>query len=209
MLVNLQPTFETDRNGWAPRLSLEYQVIGKHTTWRASGAIVTLLPNIFQTNFITSTNPFVLSLFITAQPGAPLNFSNTVQGFPLPQLYATNGQLLFASGRTSDVAPNTQWDLQRFETDLAALTPGHQLSPVSVLGVYKGFGNGYTGSYSTGFDQELGDLKISAYYMATVGVRLPCHELSRTATRARSPATLPTPISILPEPSPAAMAWNS
>jgi hypothetical protein len=172
MLVNLQPTFKTDWNGWGPRLGLEFQVT-KHTVWRASAAIVTLLPNIYQTNFITSTNPFELSLFITAQPAASLNFHNTVSPFPLPQLYTTGGQLLFASGRTTDVPPNTQWDLQRFENDLAALTPGHQLSPVSVIGVYKGFGNGYTGSYSTGFDQDLGDLKLTAYYIATVGVRLP------------------------------------
>lgn len=172
MLVNLQPTFHTDWNGWGPRLGIDWR-IGKHTVWRASGAIVTLLPNIYQTNFITSTNPFLLTLFMTAGRGAPLNFQSATAEFPLPQLYAANGQLLFPAGRTADVAPNTEWDLQRFENDLAALTPGHQVHAIAVNGVNSNFRNGYTGAYTTGFDHDFGDVKLSASYVATVGVGLP------------------------------------
>ena len=172
MLVNLQPTFHTDWNGWGPRLGIDWR-IGKHTVWRASGAIVTLLPNIYQTNFITSTNPFLLTLFMTAGRGAPLNFQSATAEFPLPQLYAANGQLLFPTGRTTDVAPNTEWDLQRFENDLAALTPGHQVHAIAVNGVNSNFRNGYTGAYTTGVDHDFGDVKLSATYVATVGVGLP------------------------------------
>ena len=172
MLVNLQPTFQTDWGGWGPRLGFQWRV-GKNTVWRASGAIVTLLPNIYQTNFITSTNPFLLTLFMAAGPGAPLNFQSIAGEFPLPQLYAANGGLLFATGRTTDVAPNTEWDLQRFEDDLATLTPGHQVHALAVNGVNSNFRNGYTGAYTTGFDQTFGDLKLSASYVATVGVGLP------------------------------------
>ena len=172
MLVNLQPTFHTDGSGLGPRAGIEWRV-SKHTVWRASGAIVTLLPNIYQTNFITSTNPFELTLFMTAGRGAPLNFQGVAGTFPLPALYAANGQLLFATGRTTDVAPNTEWDLQRFENDLAAITPGHVVHAIAVNGVDTNFRNGYTGAYSTGFDQDLGDVKVTASYVATVGVRLP------------------------------------
>jgi hypothetical protein len=172
ILVNLQPTYHTDGSGWGPRAGIVWRV-SKHTQWRASGAIVTLLPNIYQTNFITSTNPFELTLFTTAARGAPINFQSVTGTFPLPALYATNGQLLFATGRTTDVAPNTEWDLQRFENDLAAITPGHAVHAIAVNGVDSNFRNGYTGAYSTGFDQDLGDVKLTASYVATVGVRLP------------------------------------
>jgi len=172
MLVNLQPAFHTDWSGLGPRAGIEWRV-SKHTLWRASGAIVTLLPNIYQTNFITSTNPFELTLFMTAGRGAPLNFQGIAGTFPLPELYAANGQPLFATGRTTDVAPNTEWDLQRFENDLAAITPGHVVHAIAVNGVDTNFRNGYTGAYSTGFDQDLGDVKVTASYVATVGVRLP------------------------------------
>lgn len=172
MLVNLQPTFHADWSGLGPRAGIEWR-ISKHTLWRASGAIVTLLPNIYQTNFITSTNPFEVTLFMAAGRGAPLNFQGIAGTFPLPPLYAANGQLLFATGRTTDVAPNTEWDLQRFENDLAAITPGHMVNAIAANGVDINFRNGYTGAYSTGFEQDLGDVKVNASYVATVGVGLP------------------------------------
>jgi len=172
ILVNLQPTSHTDWKGLGPRAAIEWR-LGKHTLWRASGAIVTLLPNLFQTNFITSTNPFEITLFMSAGKGAPLNFQSATGTFPLPAMYAANGQPLFATGRTEDVAPNTEWDLQRFENDLAAITPGHAVNAIAVNGVDINFRNGYTGAYSSGFDQELGDVKLTASYVATVGVGLP------------------------------------
>jgi Carboxypeptidase regulatory-like domain/TonB dependent receptor len=172
ILVNLQPTYHTDWKGLGPRAGIEWR-IGKHTIWRASGAIVTLLPNIYQTNLITSTNPFEVTLFMSAGKGAPLNFQGVAGTFPLPPLYTANGQPLFATGRTTDVAPNTEWDLQRFENDLAAITPGHTVNAIAVNGVDTNFRNGYTGAYSTGFDQDLGDVKVTASYVATVGVGLP------------------------------------
>jgi hypothetical protein len=171
LLVNLQPTFQTDWSGWGPRVGMEWRAT-KHMVWHASGAITTLLPNIYQTNFITSTNPFVLTLFMSAAPGAPIAFQNTAAAFPLPELYDTQGQPLFATGKTTDVVPNTEWNLQRFETDLAALTPDHRVHAISAAGVYSNFRNGYIGTYGAGFDQDLGDIKLSASYLATAGVGL-------------------------------------
>jgi hypothetical protein len=172
ILVNLQPTFQTDWGGWGPRAGIEWRA-GKRMVWHASAAITTLLPNIYQTNFITSTNPFVLTLYMSAAPGAPIAFQNIAGEFPLPELYNTRGQPLFATGKTTDVLPNTEWDLLRFEKDLAALTPDHQVHAISAAGVYSNFRNGYVGTYGAGFDQDLGELKLSASYLATVGVSLP------------------------------------
>lgn len=172
MLVNLRPTFNTDWSGWGPRAGIEWHA-GKHTVVRGSGAIVTLLPNIYQTNFITSTNPFLLTLFMTAGRGSPLNFRSVVGDFPLPQLYTAGGQLLFPTRSTTDVKPNTEWDMQRFENDLAALTPGNQVHAIQVNGVESNFRNGYTGAYTAGIEHEFGEVKINAAYVATVGVHLP------------------------------------
>jgi hypothetical protein len=63
-------------------------------------------------------------------------------------------------------------DVQRFEDDLAAATPGHQIRPLTVFGNDQNFRNGYIGTYTAGFDRDLGDIKWSASYVATVGVKL-------------------------------------
>jgi hypothetical protein len=172
LLVNLHPAYKTDWNGWAPRLGLDWS-LDSHTVFHAAAGITTLLPNIFQTNFITSTNPFVISPYISAEPGSPIQFQNSVTQFQLPELFNTQGQPLFATGRTTDVPPNTAWDLQRFEDDLAALTPGHQIRALNVTGVAGNFRNGYIGTYTSGFDRDFGDIHATASYVATVGVGLP------------------------------------
>ena len=90
----------------------------------------------------------------------------------LPPVYTTSGQLAFPTGRTSDVAPNTEIDVPRFQTDLSALTPGHQPQPLSVFGMAPDFRNGYIGNYTAGIEQTFKDVVFSASYVATVGVQL-------------------------------------
>ena len=172
LLVNLQPAYKTDWHGWGPRLGLDWS-LDSRTVFHAAAGITTLLPNIFQTNFITSTNPFVISPYISAAPGSPVPFENLVTQFQLPELFTTQGQPLFATGRTTDVAPNTAWDLQRFEDDLAALTPGHQIRALNVTGVVGNFRNGYIATYTAGVDHDFGQIKANASYVATIGVGLP------------------------------------
>ena len=41
MLINPQPPYNQDWNGWGPRLGLDY-ALGKHTVLHAGGAITTL-----------------------------------------------------------------------------------------------------------------------------------------------------------------------
>ena len=171
LLVNLQPTYKTNRNGWGPRIAIDWSS-NSRLVFHAAAGITTLLPNIFQTNFITSTNPFVISPYISAAPGSPVPFQNTVTQFQLPELYTSQGQPLFA-GRTTDVPPNTVWDVQRFEDDLAAVTPGHQIRALSASGVAENFRNGYIGTYTAGLDRDFGQIKATASYVATVGVGLP------------------------------------
>jgi hypothetical protein len=171
LLVNLRPDYNTDWNGWGPRISLEWRATS-HMAWHAAGSITTILPTLFQTDFVTGGAPFVILPYLSAVPGSPIGFRNRVSQFNLPTFYTPRGQPVFATGRSTDVPPNTELDVQRFENDLAAVTPGHQIRPLTVFGNDRNFRNGYIATYTAGFDQDLGDLKLNAAYVATVGIGL-------------------------------------
>jgi hypothetical protein len=64
-------------------------------------------------------------------------------------------------------------DVLRYEQDLAALSPGHQITPLSVLGISPGFQNGYIATWTAGFEQKLGGANLSAGYVGTAGIKLP------------------------------------
>jgi len=170
-LYNPQPPYDQDWNGWGPRVSVDYAATS-HTVLHAGGAITTLLPNLWQDNFITGAIPLAVSLYASALPGVPLPFQNSVVPVNLPPPYTTSGQLLFPGGDANHVAPNTEVDLQRYQEDLRALTPGNQVQLLSMIGFAKNFRNGYIGSYTAGIDHDFHDVKFSAAYVATAGVHL-------------------------------------
>ena len=107
-----------------------------------------------------------------ADGGAPVPFDNAVTSLQLPPIYTTSGQLAFATGRTSDVAPNTEIDVPRYQADLSALTPGHQPQPLSIFGMARDFRDGYIGNYTAGMEHTFRDVLFSASYVADVGVKL-------------------------------------
>ncbi|PYT24209.1 MAG: hypothetical protein DMG57_29440 [Acidobacteria bacterium] len=63
-------------------------------------------------------------------------------------------------------------DVQRFEQDLAAVTPGRQIRPLTVYGNAENFRNGYIATYTAGLDRDFGDVKVNASYVAIAGVGL-------------------------------------
>ena len=170
-LENPQPPYATDWNGWAPRLAVDYRLTDR-TVLHAGGAITTVLPNLYQDNFLTGSIPFMFSPFVTAAPGVPIPFSNSVTPVTLPPVYTPAGALLFPDANPANVAPNTPIDIQRFQTDLAALTPGNQVQLLTTGGMAKDFRNGYMGTYTAAVDHDFGQIKLSANYVATVGVHL-------------------------------------
>ena len=170
-LYNPQGPYNQDWSGWGPRVTLDYALTSR-TTLHAGGAIATILPNLWQDNFLTGGLPLATTLYANALKGIPLPFSPMVVPVNLPEPYATNGQLLFPNGNASNVAPNTQVDLARYQTDLTALTPGHQLQLLSVAGLAKNFRNGYIGSWTAGIDHDFGDVHLGIAYVATEGVHL-------------------------------------
>ena len=110
---------------------------------------------------------------MTAVPGGAVPFLNSVMPFNAPPVYTPAGQLVFTTPNSKKVPANTEIDFERFEEDLAALSPGHQFNPLSLFGVARNFGNGYVATYSAGLEHNFRDLKVSADYVATMGVHLP------------------------------------
>jgi len=170
-LYNPQPVYPVDWNGWGPRVSIDY-AISKHTTVHAGGAITTLLTNLWQDNFVTGGFPLTFAPVVTALADVPVPFHAGAVPLTLPAPYTTQGQLLFASGSSANVPANTPIDLQRFQNDLAAITPGHEVQLFTAGVIDRHFRNGYIGTYTAGVDHDFGNVKVSAAYVATAGVRL-------------------------------------
>jgi len=171
VLINPQPPYNQDWNGWGPRLGLDYAV-DQHTVLHAGGAITALIPNLWQDNFLTASIPYVFAPEISALPGVALPFQDTFVPVNLPTAYTVQGQPIFATGRTQDVPANTEIDLPRFQADLTALTPGNQVQLLSIPGIAKNFSNGYIGSWTAGVDHDFRDVHVNVSYVATAGIHL-------------------------------------
>jgi len=171
-LYNPQPAYPLDKNGWGPRVSMDY-ALAKHTTLHAGGAITTLLPNLWLENFVTGGFPLTFQPVVTARANIPVPFSGSVVATTLPDPYTTQGQLLFPGGDSSKVPANTEIDLQRYQNDLAAITPGHEVQLFSPGVISRKFRNGYLAAYTAGFDQDLRKAKLSVAYVGTAGIHLP------------------------------------
>jgi hypothetical protein len=171
MLINPQPPYNQDWNGWGPRLGIDY-ALTPHTVLHAGGAITSLIPNLWQDNFLTAGIPFVFAPYITALPGVSVPFQNTFVPVNLPTAYNVQGQPIFATGNSADVPSNTEMDMPRFQSDLTALTPGNQVQLLTITGIARNFGNGDIGSWTAGVDHDFHDVKVNVSYVATTGIHL-------------------------------------
>jgi hypothetical protein len=171
-LINPQPGYELDKKGLAPRVALRWRAASK-TQLVVGGGITTSIPNIWQDNFLTGATPFVVYPRATAAPGQPVRFGMSITPSELPAIYTPGGSPIFASGSSRDVAPNTVMDVTRFEQDMAALSPDHQVIPLVVAGIAGNFQNGYIGTWTTGVEQQVHGVTVNAAYVGTAGNKLP------------------------------------
>ena len=172
LLINPQPGYRLDKNGWGPRVGLDWRV-ASNTTVHVGGAITTLLVNLWQDNLLTGSTPFVVYPRLTAAPGEFINYGMTITPQQLPPVYTPGGQLVFASGNSNQVAPNTLMNVLLFEQELAALSPGHQITALSVAGIAPNFTGGYVGTWTAGVEQKVGGVTVNAAYVGTAGIKLP------------------------------------
>ncbi len=171
-VINPDPGYQLDKNGWGPRVGLEWRA-SDHTVVRAGGGVTTLLTNLWQQNMLTGSTPFVVYPRLTAAPGQPVQFGITITPQELPIPYNIAGQPIFAAGDSKQVPPNTHMDLLRFERDLAALSPDHQMTPLVVAGIAGNLQNGYIGTWTAGVERKFEGLAVNAAYVGTAGVKLP------------------------------------
>ena len=172
LLVYPNPVYPRDWRGLGPRLAADWKATDR-TILRTGAGITTRLVTLGVDNAATGGIPYVISPYFTATVGGPVPFKNAVAIFNPPELYTPQGQAVFANGPSTDVAANTVVDLQRFENDLAAISPGHQTHPLLDYGTSSRFKQGYIETFTAGLEHEFGDVTFNASYAGTVGVDLP------------------------------------
>ena len=171
-VINPQPGYKTDWNAWQPRVQASWQVTNKFLA-RAGGSIMTIPPNIWQDNFLTGSTPFAVYPRLLSAAGAPINYGFQITPAELPNVYTPSGVNIFASGRTNTVPANTVMDVNRYEQDVAALTPGHGVSDLNLSGIDRSFGNATLYTWTAGLERKLRNLTADASYVGTAGIKLP------------------------------------
>ena len=171
-LINPQPPYGLDLNGWGPRAGAEWRVTDK-LILKAGAGLTTLLTNLWQDNFLTGGTPFVVYPRLTAAPGVSVAFGTTITPQQLPPVFTPSGVPIFASGDSKAVPANTEMDVNRFERDLAALTPDHHVTPLNTSTISRDFRNGYIGTWTLGLEQRLSGVTLNAAYVGTAGIKLP------------------------------------
>jgi hypothetical protein len=173
-VVNPQPGYEAGWKGWGPRIQASWQVSSKFSA-HAGGGVTVIPPNIWQDNFLTGSTPYAIypRLVASAKAQKPLQYGFQITPSELPQAYTPDGANILASGRSRDVKPNTVMDVDRYEKDLAALTPGYGVSDLNLSGVDRSFGDGTLYTWTAGVERKIGNLTADASYVGTAGVKLP------------------------------------
>jgi len=105
------------------------------------GAITVISPNIWQDNLLTGSTPYVVYPRVNAAKNGEIAYGFQITPDQLPQVYTPQGVNVLASGDPKKVPANTVMDVNRYQQDLAALSPSHQLSLLSLSGIDRHFGD--------------------------------------------------------------------
>jgi hypothetical protein len=173
-VINPQPGYDAGWKGWGPRIQASWQIANNFTV-HAGGGITVIPPNIWQDNFLTGSTPYAIYPRLVASPKAqkPLQYGFQITPAELPQAYTPGGANILASGNSRDVKANTVMDVDRYEKDLAALTPGYGVSDLNLSGIDRNFGDGWLYTWTAGVERKIGNLTADASYVGTAGVKLP------------------------------------
>jgi len=171
-VINPQPGYQTNWKALEPRIQAAWQVSTKLSA-HAGGAAMAIPPNIWQDNFLTGATPFAVYPRLLSASNAPINYGFQITPGQLPKAYTPTGVDIFASGKSSTVAPNTVLDVDRYEKDVAALTPNGMVSALNLSGIDLSFGNATLYTWTAGLERKFGNLTADASYVGTAGVKLP------------------------------------
>jgi hypothetical protein len=171
-VINPQPGYKTNWNAWQPRAQITWQATPKFLA-RAGACIMTIPPNIWQDNFLTGSTPFAVYPRLLSAPGAPIHYGFQITPAEVPPVYSTSGANIFPADSPKQVAPNTVVDVNRYEQELAAVTPGGPVSDLSLSGIDPSFGNATLYTWTAGLERRLGGLTADATYVGTASEKLP------------------------------------
>lgn len=171
-LLNLQPTYRTDWNGWGPRVQIDWQA-PFHVRLNVGGGITIIPPNIWQDNYLTGSTPFVVYPRVNATKSGEISYGFQITPGELPPVYTPQGVNILASGDPKKIPPNTVMDVNRYQQDLAALSPGHQLSLLNLSGVDPNFGNALLNTWTLGLERNFLNLTADVAYVGTSASHLP------------------------------------
>ncbi|MGA8939231.1 MAG: carboxypeptidase regulatory-like domain-containing protein [Acidobacteriaceae bacterium] len=171
-LINPQPGYQADRNGWGPRVQINWNAPGRFRV-HAGGGITVIPPNIWQDNYLTGSTPFAVYPRVNAAKTGEIAYGFQITPDELPQAYTPGGANIFASGDPKKVPANTVMDVNRYQQDLAALAPGHQLSLLNISAIDRRFGNGSLQTWTLGLERTFGGLTADAAYVGTESFHLP------------------------------------
>jgi hypothetical protein len=171
-LINPQPGYRTNWKAWQPRAQISWQVTPKLLA-RAGGGIMTIPPNLWQDNFLTGSTPFAVYPRLVAAAGAPIQYGFRITPSQLPPVYSVAGSNIFPSLDPKKVPVNTAMDVNRYEQNLAALTPGGQVSDLTLSGIDPSFGDAALYTWTAGLERLLGSLTADLNYVGTASEKLP------------------------------------
>ena len=171
-VINPQPGYQTDWRAFEPRIQAAWQVTNKFSA-HAGGGITAIQPNIWQDNFLTGSTPFAVYPRLLSAPAASIHYGFQITPAELPKTYTPQGVDVFASGSSKAVAPNTVMDVNRYEQDMAALTPGHGVSDLTLSAIDRSFDNATLYTWTLGLERKMGNLTADASYVGTAAVKLP------------------------------------
>jgi hypothetical protein len=171
-VINPQPGYKTDWNAWQPRVQVSWQATPKLLA-RAGGSVMTIPPNIWQDNFLTGSTPFAVYPRLLSAPNAPLHYGFAITPSEIPSVYTPDGANISPTKSPKQVPANTVMDINRYEQELAALTPGGPVSDLTLSGIDPSFGNATLYTWTAGLERKLGGLTADATYVGTAAEKLP------------------------------------
>ena len=130
--------------------SLTWKVTDKLQV-HAGGGLTVIPPNIWQDNFLTGSTPFVVYPRLTAAKGAPIQYGFQITPAQLPGVYTPGGsRISFRATRRRKFRQNTVMDVDRYQKDVAALTPSGAISPLNLSAIDPSFGNAWLYTWTLG-----------------------------------------------------------
>jgi hypothetical protein len=170
-VINPQPGYQTNWKAFEPRIQASWQVTNKLSA-HAGGAVMAIPPNIWQDNFLTGATPFAVYPRLLSASNAPINYGFQITPAQLPKAYSPAGVDILAAG-TKRIPANTVLDVDRYEKDVAALTPNGVVSALNLSGIDLSFGNATLFTWTAGLERKFGNLTADVSYVGTAGVKLP------------------------------------